>query len=278
MRRLTLAPLAFGLLLAIGCSQMDQQSASAPMADMAAGVAGEAAAVRGQANREGSFLAYEHYVSVRTEGEGIGARIAAVREACSSQRFGQCSVLGENQTAGEYPSGRIELRAAPAAIEPLVALGSEGAEIGQRSTSAEDLADAVMDNRLTQARLRLQHEKLTELLDRRDLEAEAIIALTRQMAEIEAQLQTATQQAAQQQRRLETNKLTLEFHSSGFQAQSSAVRQAFSDLGSILDRSTAALIVIAGGLLPFLLVGYGLWRLIAWRWRRRNAKATPAAG
>lgn len=254
------------VLLAAACSK------SAPNSATDAASATDAGAVPGVANKPGGFLAYEHEVSIRLPAAAIAAHVAAVRDACMSERFGECSVLGEEQGAGESPSGSLKIRAVPQAIQPLVKIGSAGGEISQRSTHAEDLADAVKDNGLRRQRLQTQHQKLSEILERRDIKVEEMIALTQQLAELETELQGTEQEAAQQQRRIQTNLLTLNFNSENVTVESSQIRQAIRGLGGIWDTSIASLITVVGALLPFaLFIGLVWWAVFAlMRWRRRK--------
>lgn len=253
------------LLLLAACSKQAEEAAGS------AGVAAsEAVAMQGESNRAGSALAYAHEASIRMDGQAIAARVATVRKACMDGRFGTCSVLGEEQGMGESPSGRLQVRATPAAIEPLVKLASEGAEIGQRSTQAEDLADAVRDNGMRQRRLTTQHAKLSELMERKDIKIEELIALTQQLATLEAELQSVDQEAAQQRRRIETNLLTLHFHAAGVSQESSQIRRAFRGLGSTWDASIGVLITVVGALLPFVVFALLAWWLAAVIKRRRN--------
>ena len=239
-------------------------------ADSAAEAAA-APAVAGQDNRGGSQLAYEHDVTIWSDGKSIATRLGKVRQACMSERFGACSVLGEEQSAGESPSGSLKLRALPTAIEPLVALAAEGAEIGERRTTAEDLADAVRDNGLRKRRLESQHEKLGEIMARRDIKVEDLIALSQQQAAIEAELQGVEQDGAQQQRRIRTNLLTLHFDAPGVTTESrSATREALGGLGGIWDSSLGVLITVVGALMPFLLFAGLVFVAIRWLLRRRR--------
>ena len=236
------------------------------------------AGIVGQENPEGSFLAYTHYATVRLGAEQISPRVSAVRDACMQKRFGECTVLNESQQAGEYPSGMLQLRAEPKAIQPLVGIAAEGGELASRSTSAEDLADAVRDNGLRRARLEKQHARLLEFLDRDDLTAESLVALTGQLAQIEAELQYAEQEAAQQERRINTNLLNLSFEAAGVTVESSAIRQSLRNAGNLLDGSVAALITLAIALLPFAIVGGIAWiALRAWLRRRRARRAASAS-
>jgi hypothetical protein len=253
------------LVLVAGCSKKVAEEPASAAAD-------GAAAMAGQGNAPGSFLAYSHEASIRLPAEAIATRVAAVRKACMERVHGDCTVLGEQQSAGQWPGGQLVMRAAPGAIEPLVATASEGAEISERSTQAEDLADAVRDNGLRRQRLQAQHVRLSEFLTRRDLKAEDLIALGNQLAQIEAELQSAEQESAQQQRRINTNLLTLNFRSSRVTAESSELRSAFRDSLDVLDSSMAVLVTVVVALLPFLVFGAAAVFVVrAWLRRRRRS-------
>ncbi|KFN48339.1 hypothetical protein P873_14310 [Arenimonas composti TR7-09 = DSM 18010] len=262
------------LVLAVGgCHKVDQAGApaSAPVAE--GGRERGADGFVGQTNAEGSFLAYSHDATIRVDAAQIGARVDAVREACMQRRFGDCTVLGESQQAGDHPSGNLRVRAVPEAIQPLVALAAEGGELAARSTSAEDLADAVRDNGLRRSRLEKQHARLLEYLDRDDLAADALVSLSGQLAQIEAELQYAEQEAAMQQRRIRTNLLTLNFRTDGVTLETSEIGDALHEAVDILDASTAVLITIAVALLPFAVAGWILFLVVRGLWRRRKARS-----
>ena len=270
MPRTPLAPIALMLLALVagGCSKKVSEEAAS------ADAAGSPMGLVGQENAPGSFLAYAHDATVRLPGPDIAARVSAVRTACMDGRHGQCTVLGEQQGSGQWPSGQLQLRAEPKAIEPLVAMAAEGGELAQRGTQAEDLADAVRDNGLRQQRLRTQHARLSEFLARRDIKAEDLIALSNQLAQIETELQASEQEAAQQQRRLRTNLLTLNFQSSQVTAESSEIGQALRDSLSVLDTSVAVLVTVTVAMLPFgLVAGVLAWVVRAWLRRRRRPLA-----
>ncbi len=266
-RRLLL-PVLSGLILAAGlgaCSKAADGGAETAASPAAAPVAG-------QENRGGSQLAYEHDVTIWSQGKDIATRLGKVRQACMSERFGACSVLGEEQSAGESPAGTLKMRALPAAIEPLVTLAAEGAEVGERSTTAEDLADAVRDNGLRKIRLESQHAKLAEIMARKDIKVEDLISLSQQQAAIEAELQGVEQGVAQQQRRIRTNLLTLHFNAPGVTMEKrSATREALAGLGDIWDSSLGVLITVVGALLPFLLFAGIVIVVVRWVLRRRKA-------
>src|SRR5688572_8855156 len=119
--------------------------------------AGGSGPAQATANRAGSMLAYEHSVVVWLDAGQIPQRLQTVRDACSQQRVGDCTVLDVDQQAGDTRSASLTVRVVPAGVEPLISLAGKDGEIGHRRTHAEDLAVAVRDN--DTQRQRLQNER-----------------------------------------------------------------------------------------------------------------------
>ncbi|MCD9086370.1 DUF4349 domain-containing protein [Stenotrophomonas sp. SY1] len=219
---------------------------------------------------EGAFLAYEHTVQLQLPGEAIAARVKAVADACQSAKFGDCSVLNVSQQAGDMPSGSVQVRIAPKGVEPIIALAADKGEVTTRNTQAEDLAQQVADTRLMQARLKNEHERLLEYQQRRDLAVADLLTISQRMSEIEAGLEQANRDAAQQHRRIDTQLVTINIESTSSQRSRSEIGRAFGDFGDIFTTSLAYLIRVAAGLLPVLIVGgLALWGVRVW-WRRRR--------
>lgn len=262
MRRISIVVLGLLVGLVAACSNTEQSEVNAV----------DAMGVAGLANAPGEFMAYEHQAQVRLPVAEMPGRVAAVREACLADTHGKCTVLGEQMQSGDYPSASLVLRVVPAGVEPLVGLASQGGELAQRSTHAEDLAVAVHDSSLRQSRLRTQHARLHELMSRDDASAEDLIAISRELAEIETQLQQVEQESAQQQRRIATNLLTLNFAADQVTVATSELGRSFDSVVSVLDRSAAVLVVIVVAMLPFAVLGLVIYLLVrVWRRRRRKA-------
>jgi hypothetical protein len=237
--------------------------------------------VKGMANHNGSQLAYAHEVRVRLAADKLASSLGKARDACVAQSFGPCDVLNENLQAGDYPSGELQVRAAPSAVAGLVKVASEGGVIAQRSTSAEDLAAAVRDNGLRRKRLELQHAKLTEILERGRGDMDQLVAITERLAALEAELGAAEQESAQQQRRIATNLLSLHFEAENVSVAtvaSSRIGEAFRGLTSTWDTIIAWMVtVILGAVLPFAVVlGSAGWLLFKLFRRRKPAPAATS--
>jgi len=88
----------------------------------------------------------------------------------------------------------------------------------------------------------------------------------------QAALEQAGRDAAQQHRRIDTQKLTIQLDSTSRQRNRSEIGRALGEFGSIFTTSLAYLIRVVAGLLPPLLVAAVLlWGgLKLWRRRRRQ--------
>jgi hypothetical protein len=243
------------------------EAEAVPVAGMVsrADASGGAQEVKGLENHNGSQLAYAHDVRVRMPAEKIDDNLGKVRDACNSQALGSCDVLGEQMSlTGTYPSGELRLRAAPAAVAGLVKLAAEGGTISERNTQAEDLAEAVRDNGLRRKRLEIQHAKLSEILEAGHGNMDQLVGITERLAMLEAELGAADQEAAQQQRRINTNQLSLHFEAENVSVASETstrIGEAFRGLTATWDSIFAWMVtVLLGALLPLGLVfGAATW-------------------
>lgn len=273
------ASLLLATLALAGCAKQ-----SAPMS-MAAAPAASARAVAEQAadatvmrSPEGAFLAYEHTVRLTLPGADIAPRLKAVAAACQSAQFGDCAVLQMSQSGGSAASGFIELRIAPQGVEPVIALASDKGDVSQRSSSAEDLAQQVAETQLRQARLKNEHARLMEYQQRKDMTVADLLTVSQRLSEIEAGLEQADREAAQQRRRIDTQKVSIYLESTSSQRNRSELAQALSGVGDVFTASLSYLILFLAGALPWLLVGaVALWGVVKlWRWRRNRRQREAA--
>lgn len=256
------------LLVLAGLGACNKGSHETANAGSAAAPAADGAGAARKAQAPEAMLAYEHQVEVRLSADQIAARSRAVQSACATQKFGACVVLGMREQGGDFPNATLSMRVAPVGVEPLIAAAGAGGEIGSRSTQAEDLAVVVGDNTMLQDRLRKEHARLIEFQQRRDLAVADMIALSKQMAETESQLEAAVREGAQHRRRIDTQLLTISFVPPGAQTGRSEIGQAVRDFGGIMAGAIAWLIRALAVLLPLSVVAWVVV-LIVRRLRRR---------
>jgi hypothetical protein len=234
-------------------------------------------AVTGVDAKAGAFLAYEHTVSFEVAPDTIEGRISALQAACNEERFGACSVLSVESSSGRQGHGSIAMRVVPAAVEKLVQLGGAGAPIANRRTHAEDLADAVADVASSRDLLTRQRATLLEFIERKDLAVADMITLSERLAAVDSQLQSLSQDAAQQRRRIETNHLKIDLTSNvEWEPESDfSLGDAWETFTSSLVEGVSGAAEYAGFFMPILILFFPfllLWRW-AWRWATRNSRA-----
>lgn len=255
--------LVLAIVLVAGCSQAQREPGSEPMRATAAMPAAKA--------RDSAMLAYEHDAELLVAASEIPARLRGARAACVSARFGACTVLTVGEEGGDTPRATLGMRLAPQAVEPMIGLAGKGAQVGSRSTRAEDLADVVRDNTMSQDRLRREMERLQQFQARGDLSVADMIALSKQLAETESQLQAAQDQGARHRQRIETQLLTLRFVPPGGESGRGEIARAVRDFGGMLATGTAWTIRAFAFLVPMGVLVAALV-FMRRRWRRRAAR------
>nr|WP_165678095.1 DUF4349 domain-containing protein [Pseudomonas otitidis] len=258
-------PFLLALIALAGCSPSDREASGG-------------AALQGEASKPGAFLAYEHQVSIHLAAEAVAPRLAATREACNDGRFGNCELLAIEQNQGGYRAGQLVLRIVPEGVEKIVALAAEGGELQSRTTRAEDLAQAVGDNARTRERLERQYKTLQAFQARKDLAVADLLALAREMAELEVQLAANAQESAQQQRRIATNLLTLDFTTDQQRpSRLSRIGEAAAGLLDNVTEGTAQALEMLGYGIPFVVILFPLALLVRGLWRRATGRNKAAA-
>ena len=231
-----------------------------------------APAVTGEQSKANAYLAYTHAVRIDLRDNTLASRVDAVREACASERFGACSLIAVEQSAGDHPRGEIKVRVVPIGVEAMVKLAAEGGAVGSRKTSADDLADAVADNAREQTLLTRQRARLEEFQSRKDLAVGDMLTLSRELAQIEVQLDAASALSAQQRRRIETNRLDIEFTVPAADSDRSRIGSALANLWGSVDEGIADALEYFGYALPFVVLGFPLLLILRAIWRRTTRK------
>lgn len=252
------------LLLAPAACQrsMPDQAESQVASGSVAGADAPEVAGKAVPGDEAGMLAYEHSVDIQLPAGEIPSRVDTLQSACHARRFGACVVLNVQRNGGDHPSASLTLRIAPAGVEPMIGLAGAGGELGNRSTRAEDLAVVVRDNTLVRQRLRHEFERLAGFQQRRDLAVSDMIALSKQIAETQAQLELAEQEAAQHRRRIDTQLLNISLQPPRGQVGRSEIAQAFRDFGRTLSTGAAWTIRALAFLIPLALLLAGLFVLV----------------
>jgi hypothetical protein len=257
----------FGVVLAFICALAGcaRQEASAVATDAAPG------APAALANRN---LAFEHSITLETDGERIVSLFDAARNACREAVADGCVMLASDVTRGEHSYARLRFRAQTAGIARLVAVLAAQGEVSSQSTTAEDLSGPLEDNARRLSMLTEYRSQLQSLRTRNSNDLETLMRLSRELAEVQAQIETLTGSQAQLTRRVETEILNVEITTRGARAFWKPASEAVESFAAHLSEALALVITVFAYLLPwalFALVAISIAR--AWRRRARRRAA-----
>jgi hypothetical protein len=227
-------------------------------------------------HKRAPWLAYEHEVGLEIPAGHTRKVSDAVQQACAALPERGCTLLEASIRGGPAPGATVRMRIRPDGVhEVLRALDGRGKVVTQ-SSKAEDLAEPVQDADRKMAMLTNYRDQLQTLARRRALDADALIKLNRELAEVQSGIEKAATSRAQLQRRVDTELLTVAMYENAKVEQSSRVRQAVDDFGADLLHGVAMLITFVASTIPFALagmLGYLLWRRV--RAGRRRASPAP---
>lgn len=266
--------LSFSLAGLSGCSEREPGQLAVQTAAVAPAV---------PAGRRVDTLAHEHLLSIEMSRELLPTRLREIEAACNADRTSNCTVLNVTLSSNQdLPSGSIRMRLAPGGIDPIVTLASKDGEVRSRNTSAEDLAEPVADTERQIALLTLHRDRLTELMKAKDIKIEQLIAVSKELATVQSQLDSLSTQRANLRRRIDTDLLTIDLSlpRQDYTSQQTPVRDALRAFGSDFREAVGMVIRFFAVLLPWLVVilpGLFLLRLF-WQWigRRLARRQQPA--
>ncbi len=237
----------------------------------------------GGAQPEGMLLAYSYSVGFELPARNVAAMREQHEAECRAAGPRLCLVLGGSVSGDgeDYVYGNLSIRAEPewlAGFRDGLAEDAEEADgrIADSSTSTEDLTRSIVD---TEARLRAQEtlrERLIALLERPSDEIDDLLAVERELARVQGQIDSARSTLAVMRARVDMSRLDLSYRAAPRAVSSAAVNPvvvALRDFLTVLSGSLATVITIIAAAIPFVVILIPLI-LLTWRWfRRRRTRA-----
>ncbi len=229
-------------------------------------------------------IAYNYGYTFRLGSDSITSVQERHLEMCQQLGATSCRVVNLQRSAasGDYSTASTTLQvAAPIARQfgqRLVASAAQsGAETVDRSISGEDLSRQMVD---TEARIRTREvliRRLTQLLETRSGNIAQAVEAERAITAAQEELDAARGWLAEMRTRVDMSTFTLAYQSGAPLAGGigDPIREAFGAVGSLFARSVAALILLVGIALPWVLIGLVIF-YAARRIRRHRSGGAPA--
>jgi len=252
------------LAILAGCARHDEAPAS-----VAAGGPGQAKT--SEANR---FLAYEHSIYLQADVDKVVSIFEAAQTACRDAVEESCAILDARVSSGEGASVSLRFRAKAAGIKKLIAVLSAQGKVVNQSTSAEDLAGPIADTTKQIAMLTDYRTSLEALRSRPSNDLDALMKLTRELADVQSQIETLTGSQAGLTQRVETELLNVSINSYQGRSFWAPIRSSLTSFGEVLSSAIGAAIIAIAYLLPWaVLVGGITWIAQLILRRRKRARA-----
>jgi len=219
---------------------------------------------------EHSTLSRQHSVVVDVPEDALEGSFHRVSARCETDAVHHCTILQSDLSTGQYPSGLIKLRIDPGAVEDLIAFASGLGKLEHRSTTVEDLADAIQD---TQSRLEMlgnYRKQLLALQSKAATNVDAAIKIASELSTVQGNLERANGEAAYQTKRVTTDVVTINFAVAEQRAFWRPVREAFRDFLGNLSNGMSQAITAVAYIVPWLFVVVPGLYLVRFLWRRRG--------
>jgi uncharacterized protein DUF4349 len=252
------------LLVAMVAGCADRSEAPASVAGVASG--------ERKASEANRFLAYEHSIYLQAAGDKVLPIFEAAQAACRDAVEESCAILEARVSSGDAASASLRFRAKAGGIRKLIAILSAQGEVASQSTTAEDLAGPIADTTKQIAMLTDYRTSLEALRSRPSNDLDALMRLTRELADVQSQLETLSGSQAALTQRVQTELLNVSInsgHSSSFFGTIADSAGSFSD---VLSEGIGAAIIAFAYLLPWaVFIGGIAWIALAIRrWRKRQ--------
>jgi hypothetical protein len=223
-----------------------------------------------RASPEHGTLSREHSVVIDVPETELESAFRRVADRCGVDSSHHCTILQSDLSTGQYHSGLIKLRIDPEAVEDLVSFAAGLAKIEHRSTTVEDLADAIQD---TQSRLEMlgnYRKELLALQAKAATNVDAAIKIASELSTVQSNLERAVGEAAFQTKRVTTDIVNISFAVAEQRAFWRPVREAFRDFLGNLSNGVSQAITAVAYIVPWLFVVVPGLYLLRFLWRRRG--------
>ncbi len=234
-----------------------------------------------------SFLAYRYNYGFSLPAKSVAATSKSHADICLKAGPAKCQVLNSSTSAHneDNVSANLSLRAQPAWLEIFKTEMQSSVEAAKgkmtnSGVSAQDLTRQILD---TDARLKAQttlRDRLQSLLATRNAELKDLLALERELARVQGQIESATTTLAVLRKRVSMSVVDINYQSQSVAVSQSAISPIGRALKNFIGQFAYGLSSVIGffaNILPWLIfvILPGLWLLRRW-WRgRKTSKPKP---
>jgi hypothetical protein len=233
-------------------------------------------------------IAYTYAFGFRVPTGNMEGLLNAHRAACEQAGPAKCYVVNSSISGlgQEQSYASLELKGSAdwvAAFKGGMAEGLKpfGAELDSNNTSSEDLTVQLIDTTARLNSAKTLRDRLQQLLSERPGKLGELLEIERELARVQAEIDSTESILAAMRLRVDMSALTLSYQAK-YDAVSESIWRPLGDaFGSFVPSlvgSLAAVVLFVAGVLPWLLIVAGLVWFVAWlvRWVRRRPRGKAA--
>lgn len=227
-----------------------------------------------------TYLAYKYQYNFELPNKAIKSTIDDHVERCINAGPSVCQILSTNISSNQnndFVSGYLRLRAVPdwlttyrAHLEESVS--SQKGKVINNTTSVEDLTRAILDTDSRLKAKKILRERLESHLETRNAELSDLIALERELARVQGEIESATSTLNAYKKRVSMSELNVNYAGPIKAISHQSVSQLDRALKSFVrtfSNSLAVVIYFFAALIPWLLfVVFPVILVGRWLWRR----------
>jgi hypothetical protein len=220
---------------------------------------------------EKRYLAYSRHVQLNTDADKIAGLYQKAQDLCNADSANHCHLLSARLDTSRHTYAHLTLRAKAAGIQALLKVLGQDASIASQELDAEDLGGPIVDTEKRIAMLQDYRERLIHLNAQPGQNLDSLIKLSKELADVQSDLETAQGKAAGLTEKVETERLDLDISSGDAASFSSPVADALSAFRSNLGNGLGVFLSSLAYLLPWMVFLMAL--LFVFKRLRRKAAA-----
>ncbi len=259
-------------LVLFGCSSDNSELANFSAEKPNAPMMREMDALRLQKEKN-PFLAYEHSISATIERTQLGVVYNKLIETCMNDEEHICTLMNSNLSSGDYGSGYLRLRVAPAGVPQYLSIVSEGGEISNQSVGVDDLEHAIVDSEKRLKMLYDYRDKLEKLETTIENDVDALIRVASELSTVQSNIEYAVGQNASLLQRVQMDIVNISLHAKHYDSFWRPINESLDSFGENLSEGISTALTVTAFTLPWIVVFILLFLAIRFFWKKKTPQA-----
>lgn len=200
------------------------------------------------------YLAYTHSVAIELPVGKVEEKYNRILQWCAEDTEYQCTMLSSDLRTDNYVHGEIELRILPKGVGEVLSLASESGDTTRKSTSIEDVGEAIVDNQKRLEMLADYRSRLEALSEDPKTDVESLVKIASELAKVQSDLEFAQGKRRKLLQRVEMDIVHISLSSLSQKSFTQPIGSALRNFGSRLSEGISDTITAIAYCLPWLLV------------------------